>query len=236
LFKTYLNLSWESDSFWSTIPVLLLLQLTLLPIKIPLVYTCFYVIDNYLLGKWREWQSASALVLAFAIGIVGMTLVNHLVILPYILKVDSSAVPIFHIDSLFYHLFTLCFVGGAAVSIRLLRRQYQSRLREVELQKEKTETELKYLKSQINPHFLFNTLNNIYSLARKGSEQTPESVLKLSKLMRFMLYDASNPVVLLTDELRLIIFHWRNFDTRRGLLLRTMNRLMTQAKRLPHSC
>jgi two-component system, LytTR family, sensor kinase len=53
---------------------------------------------------------------------------------------------------------------------------------------EKQQAELNYLKSQTNPHFLFNTLNNIYSLARDKSDLAPESILRLSKLLRFMLY------------------------------------------------
>lgn len=53
---------------------------------------------------------------------------------------------------------------------------------------EKQETELNYLKSQTNPHFLFNTLNNIYSLARDKSDLAPESILRLSKILRFVLY------------------------------------------------
>ena len=101
-------------------------------------------------------------------------------------------------------LFTLAFVVGGASAIRLLRRQYRLKLYEAELMREKTEAELKYLKSQINPHFLFNTLNNIYSLARKGSEATADSVLKLSKLMRFMLYEAGQPRIKILDEIKLI--------------------------------
>ena len=50
---------------------------------------------------------------------------------------------------------------------------------------EKQEAELNYLKSQTNPHFLFNTLNNIYSLARDKSDLAPESILRLSKILRF---------------------------------------------------
>ncbi|MBL0882068.1 MAG: sensor histidine kinase [Chitinophagaceae bacterium] len=54
---------------------------------------------------------------------------------------------------------------------------------------EKQEAELNFLKSQTNPHFLFNTLNNIYTLAIEKSEQTPESIMRLSKLLRYMLYE-----------------------------------------------
>jgi len=69
------------------------------------------------------------------------------------------------------------------------------------IEKEKTETELKALKSQVNPHFLFNSLNNIYSLALNRSESTPEVILKLSGLMRYMLYESNESLVPLRKEL-----------------------------------
>ncbi|MCB0493898.1 MAG: sensor histidine kinase, partial [Cyclobacteriaceae bacterium] len=95
-------------------------------------------------------------------------------------------------------------VVGIAVSVKLARKQWQSKIIEQTLQKEKADAELKFLKAQVSPHFLFNTLNNIYSLARKKSSLTAESIMKLSKLLRFMLYDAANQHILLTDELKLI--------------------------------
>ena len=58
-----------------------------------------------------------------------------------------------------------------------------------QLRIEKQAAELNYLRSQTNPHFLFNTLNNIYSLARDKSDLAPESILRLSKILRFMLYE-----------------------------------------------
>lgn len=69
---------------------------------------------------------------------------------------------------------------------------------------EKQEAELSYLKSQTNPHFLFNTLNNIYSLARDKSERAPESILQLSKILRFMLYETSGDYIAIEQELKII--------------------------------
>lgn len=69
---------------------------------------------------------------------------------------------------------------------------------------EKQEAELNYLKSQTNPHFLFNTLNNIYSLARDKSEKAPESILRLSKILRFMLYEAGGDYVSIEQEMKII--------------------------------
>lgn len=73
-----------------------------------------------------------------------------------------------------------------------------------QLRIEKQSAELNYLKSQTNPHFLFNTLNNIYSLARDKSDQAPESILRLSKILRYMLYEAGGHYIAVEQELKLI--------------------------------
>ena len=96
------------------------------------------------------------------------------------------------------------FVSGAAIGLKQIRQQLSRAKVEQLLVKEKLETELKYLRNQTNPHFLFNTLNNIYALARKKSDNTPDAVLKLSKLMRFMLYDAAKPLITIGDEIRML--------------------------------
>ena len=70
------------------------------------------------------------------------------------------------------------------------------------LENEKLTAELAFLKSQINPHFLFNSLNNIYSLAYQRSEKTPAAILKLSEIMRYMLQDSNEPTVPLEREIR----------------------------------
>lgn len=69
---------------------------------------------------------------------------------------------------------------------------------------EKQEAELNYLKSQTNPHFLFNTLNNIYSLARDKSDLAPESILRLSQILRFMLYETGGAYIAIEQELKII--------------------------------
>jgi two-component system, LytTR family, sensor kinase len=69
---------------------------------------------------------------------------------------------------------------------------------------EKQGAELNYLKSQTNPHFLFNTLNNIYSLARDKSDLAPESILRLSKILRFMLYETGGNFISIEQEIQII--------------------------------
>jgi len=82
-------------------------------------------------------------------------------------------------------------------NIRLREKNHQLRI-------EKKEAELNYLKSQTNPHFLFNTLNNIYSLARDKNDLAPESILRLSKILRFMLYETGGDAIAIDDELKII--------------------------------
>jgi hypothetical protein len=96
------------------------------------------------------------------------------------------------------------FASGAAIVIKQIRLQLASKEIERNLTREKLETELKYLRNQTNPHFLFNTLNNIYALTRKKSDDAPEAVMKLSKLLRFMLYESIKPLIRIGDELRML--------------------------------
>ena len=72
------------------------------------------------------------------------------------------------------------------------------------LEKEKSETELNLLKQQINPHFFFNTLNNLYALSLTKDEQTPEVILQLSELMRYVIYKGKEKEVALADEVKYI--------------------------------
>src|SRR6202012_5745546 len=73
-----------------------------------------------------------------------------------------------------------------------------------QLKIEKQAAELNYLKSQTNPHFLFNTLNNIYALSRDKSDLAPESIMRLSKILRYMLYEAGGAYIAIEQELKII--------------------------------
>lgn len=83
--------------------------------------------------------------------------------------------------------FFMALIGSSVVSIGAFARQKEKRA--IQLEKEKLETEMKFLKSQINPHFLFNALNNIYALTLTQSKSAPEHLLRLSDMLRYMLYE-----------------------------------------------
>lgn len=102
-------------------------------------------------------------------------------------------------------LFTSIFILALSTSIKVTQESYNNEKLKKEIQTEKLNSELSFLKSQVNPHFLFNTLNNIYSLANKKSEHTATAVVKLSHLMRYMLYDANKEFCDLKNEIDYLI-------------------------------
>jgi sensor histidine kinase YesM len=92
------------------------------------------------------------------------------------------------------------FIGGSSTVFKIITDwvRHQRTLQELETQQ--MQSELRFLKSQINPHFLFNTLNNLYALTLRKSDKAPDIVLKLSEMMRYMLYDCNEKRVLLSKE------------------------------------
>lgn len=99
-----------------------------------------------------------------------------------------------------YAMFSVIFFGV----IRYTHDLRELKAAAQQLRIEKQEAELNYLKAQTNPHFLFNTLNNIYSLARDKSDLAPESILRLSKILRFMLYETNGEYIAIEHELRVM--------------------------------
>jgi two-component system LytT family sensor kinase len=99
-------------------------------------------------------------------------------------------------------LFLLVFTFGTAISA--IQRWLKTEQNRKETEHEKLNTELSFLKSQVNPHFFFNTLNNIYSLAVVRSEKTAPAVMKLSSIMRYILTETQRDMVPLNNEVDFI--------------------------------
>ncbi|MFN8208586.1 MAG: histidine kinase [Bacteroidales bacterium] len=91
-----------------------------------------------------------------------------------------------------------------SLSLRFLQKWQEDDKRKKEIENANISTELSFLKQQVNPHFLFNSLNSIYSLALSRSDITIDAILKLSSILRYMLYETDKPTVLLADELTVI--------------------------------
>lgn len=103
----------------------------------------------------------------------------------------------FFINNALFILFTVAITA----SIRLFSNWYKQQISNRQLEKLNIENELKFLKTQINPHFLFNSLNNLYALTLKKSDNAPEIVLKLSNILRYVLYEGTAQRVPLTKEI-----------------------------------
>ncbi|WP_075343164.1 sensor histidine kinase [Tenacibaculum agarivorans] len=159
--------------------------------------------------------------LNYTIYIMSIIWVNHFLLIPFLL--DKSyyflyAVSLIgiiflgsyikarggdwgHISKLF---FFYLYTTGTGMAAFFLRRNMRIQRKNNEKEKLQRELELNYLKEQVNPHFLFNSLNSIYALSRQQSEETPDVVMQLSELMRYQLESAKNNSVLLRKELEFI--------------------------------
>jgi two-component system, LytTR family, sensor kinase len=96
-------------------------------------------------------------------------------------------------------------IPATAAAIYMFKRWYLIQQYTLSLEKEKIESELNFLKSQIHPHFLFNTLNNLYALTLKKSDKAPDMVIQLSHLLEYTLYSGNRTEVELQDELKQLI-------------------------------
>lgn len=104
------------------------------------------------------------------------------------------------VDHFIFVFFILGFATLAKITKEwLLQQRIQSRL-----ERQNMQSELRFLRSQINPHFLFNTLNSLYALTLKKSDQAPAIVLRLSEMMRYMLYECNERQVPLLKEVKYI--------------------------------
>ena len=170
-------------------------------VAIATVYTFNYFLIPKILLKNRQRQF-----IAFAfVAIVMFFYIQLLLTLLLVVKLLSTDYHLFpemiDVGMLFFNLFFVVFI---AIAIKFYKRWSEKDYREQKVQKEMVEVELQMLKTQINPHFLFNTLNSIYVLAMKKSEQTANTVMLLSDILDYILYKVDAPKVAISSELKII--------------------------------
>ena len=95
-------------------------------------------------------------------------------------------------------------IAGFAVMIKLIKRWWLKQKETEQLFQEKTKAELQLLKAQVHPHFLFNTLNNIYYFSLSGSPKAPEMINKLSGLLHYILNECNQPLIPLQKEINMV--------------------------------
>ncbi len=105
-----------------------------------------------------------------------------------------------------FSVLALDFIFAVSIPLapKLTKLLMEGRLKMVKMERDSFEVEVNFLKSQISPHFLFNTLNNIYWMLEKNDPETPATVLKLSGLVRYVLYESKKDQILLSKEVGFI--------------------------------
>jgi len=181
-----------------------MVELVELPFKMALVYfNMYYLMPKFLLSK--RYLEFFVYILMIAGGIAALM---QYVLLPFLIHPFFCPTTCSQDNLTLYrfikNIVNINYLVAISATVVLLRNWYQHQQSARTLSQDKLEAELKFLKGQIHPHFLFNTLNSLYSLTLKKSDNAPEMVLKLSGLMDYMLYDANAEKVPLEKELNYI--------------------------------
>lgn len=156
-------------------------------------FNILYLIPNFLSGKKFLRYCAILLVSVFVVA--------YLKIFVLYLRFYGDPVNQALIVERQEYLFLLTFmVAGVSTISKIITDWIRHQRERQVLQTQTMQSELKFLRSQINPHFLFNTLNNLYALTLKKSDKAPEIVIKLSEMMRYMLYECNEKRVPLIKE------------------------------------
>lgn len=161
--------------------------------------------NNYYLIEWFLFKRK------YITYLLSLFLSNLLVCFPlsvavyrYIPLTNESAATIWTLQFFINNFLLILFTVLLTTSIKLFRTWYMKEQANRELQTLNIENELRFLKSQINPHFLFNNLNNLYALTLKHSDLAPDAVLKLSNILRFGLYESQKQKVPIEDDIQFV--------------------------------
>jgi len=203
-FYTLLFGSEDSDYFGAFQFVIMLLPITI---------ATTYFLNYYLVPKYILQKKYLLFVLYFIYAfIISITLGLNVILLTFVVIAD------FKLDNMVPASFNIIYlvVGNYlvvlfAVTIKLINQWYKMDNRNLLLEKQSMElelklkeAELKLLKAQIHPHFLFNTLNNLYGLVLSGSKNAADIVLRISSLLDYMLYHSTRPFVTVEEEIQYV--------------------------------
>ncbi len=193
LWMYYTNQNGEEIFFILILNAFLSVTLFILP---PIYLVVYWLIPRFLIKRKHFYFAAGAILIIHLFGLFlgyGEPLMDK-----YFFGITSSS------NSPEVGLFAIAFVLTVTILLNLSYRWFiqQSVLKQME--NDHLKKELSLLKNQINPHFFFNTLNNLYALALENSEETPDVILRLSQLMRYSIYDCRSPFVEIGKEVAYI--------------------------------
>jgi LytS/YehU family sensor histidine kinase len=164
-----------------------------------LLYFNMYVLTPKLLFKGKYIWFISLVIVILVLFFL-LSLYIEKVIYPYLIipeeKEEKDVV-----KDVINFVFIFCIVIAASTAVKLFQRWISDSYRIMELEKQRLRSELSQLKSQVNPHFLFNTLNNIHTLTRTDPQKASDILLKLSDLLRYQLYDSTQDHIMLGPDI-----------------------------------
>ena len=202
----YLDFFWLKETVPGLTNVQVLLRVSagafiyIMPL-IVLAYYLVHTLEQLVLQKPPVWQRVLRIVLPFVAAVMVVFILMRKLVFGYIYHLPALAANnTIDIRRFLNITVEAAFPAGLLMAVKFVQHLLQSKERESRLLQEKLNAELQLLKGQINPHFLFNTLNNIYALARKKSSLTADAVMKLSDLMSYMLYEAGHDLVSIDKE------------------------------------
>jgi two-component system, LytTR family, sensor kinase len=155
------------------------------------------VVNYYLLPRFFYTKKYGAFAFGFLIILVAVVIVDEYIVEWLFYRNSARYENVLYLMTLIQSLPTILLVIGFKFAWDAIQKQQKID----SLNRMIAESELQFLNSQINPHFLFNNLNNLYAYALENSPKTPEIILQLSSILRYMLYDCRDKTVLLSKEL-----------------------------------
>lgn len=209
--NVYIDFDWAKKNIpgWSDSKLLSRTALAQVLYMLPLIALAYYLVyvafDKIVQNKNNYLKNAVIIVIPYVTAISLCIVLVRLITFPYIYENAFRPGAVFFDPRRFLSItIEAAFPAVILMSLKYVEVQVVAKEVEKDLIKEKLSSELKFLKNQLNPHFLFNTLNNIYALSRKKSDKTPEVVMKLSELLSFMLYEAANETIAIEKEIRFL--------------------------------
>jgi sensor histidine kinase YesM len=179
-----------------------------LPLFVVFTYFILYfLLPKFFLSKRKRWEILIVGLLFFAAHFVALYYFIHNA---FEVSVRQGKRPVMPADlyilntTIKSYLFNYPAAAGLAIIIKMLKRWWVKQKATEQLIREKARAELQLLKAQIHPHFLFNTLNNIYFFTLTASRQAPEMIKKLSGMLHYILKECDRPVVPLGKELKML--------------------------------
>ncbi|MBC7873153.1 MAG: histidine kinase [Ferruginibacter sp.] len=178
--------------------------LTLLPKVLLAYFILAFPLKRAFLAQKISWGNGLLICASVLAGVLLYRMIAYFIVFPYLFETDMSMIFFFSQPGLSAALLDILIPVSMLVSFELYRTSRVAQERQSKLEKEKLQSELNFLKAQTNPHFLFNTLSNIYGLAKNQAPKAADAVLRLSKLLRFMLYESESKTITIREEIKFL--------------------------------